>query len=263
MSTTNQIKVEVHFTLSHLDELQLKDKNVVVIDVLRSSTTIAAALQNGAKEIIPVSDIESAVKISGSLFGGVVLRGGERNGKMIEGFNLGNSPGEYTEQAVKNKSIIMLTTNGTVAIVKGRHAKNLVVGSFVNLSAVVALLDTLHDDVVIVCAGKENRFCLEDAICAGKIIDSLAKEGSVSMVLDDAATASSALAKTFGKTVLRMLKNSEHGRYLTSIGFANDLKVCSQIDSIPVLPVLSGSTVRLKKESSQPIRQAKIIGKDG
>ena len=115
MATKNKIIVEVRFAPAQLDELQLKDKNVVVIDVLRSATTIPMALQNGAKEIIPVADIESAVKISGSLFGEVVLRGGERNGRMIEGFNLGNSPSEYTEQAVKGKSIIFMTSNGTAA----------------------------------------------------------------------------------------------------------------------------------------------------
>jgi 2-phosphosulfolactate phosphatase len=111
-----QIQITVHFTPTDLDEMQLKDKNIVIIDVLRASTTIAAALQNGAKEIIPVNSVENAVKISGSLFGDVTLRAGERNSKMIEGFNLGNSPSEFTEDVVKGKSIILMTTNGSVAI---------------------------------------------------------------------------------------------------------------------------------------------------
>ena len=131
------MRLDVSFNAAQLDELQLRDKNVVVIDVLRASTTVAVALANGAREIIPVSTIESAVKISGSLFGEVTLRGGERNGKMIEGFNLGNSPAEYTEGTVRGKSIIFCTTNGSVAMFKSRFARRLLVGSFVNLSAVV------------------------------------------------------------------------------------------------------------------------------
>src|SRR6266850_4360450 len=173
---TKLINIEVHFTPAHLDEMQLKDKNIVVIDVLRASTTIATALNNGAKEIIPVSSIENAVKISGNLFGDVTLRAGERNARMIEGFNLGNSPLEYTEDVVRGKTIIFMTTNGSAAIVKGRHAKKLIVGSFVNLSAVVKCLSDLGGDFVIVCAGKENHFCLEDTVCAGKIVTRLARE---------------------------------------------------------------------------------------
>jgi 2-phosphosulfolactate phosphatase len=97
-----------------------------VLDVLRASSTITVALNNGAREIIPVASIESAVKISGSLFGEVTLRGGERNGKTIEGFNLGNSPLEYSEAAVKGKSIIYCTTNGSVAMARSRYARALI-----------------------------------------------------------------------------------------------------------------------------------------
>jgi 2-phosphosulfolactate phosphatase len=86
------MKLDVSFSANHFDDLQLRDKNIIVLDILRASTTTIVALANGAREIIPVANIESAVKISGSLFGEVTLRGGERNGKMIEGFNLGNSP---------------------------------------------------------------------------------------------------------------------------------------------------------------------------
>ena len=250
-----KIAIEVHLTPAELDEIQLKDKNVVVIDVLRSATTIATALQNGAKEIIPVGDIESAVKISGSLFGEVILRGGERNGKMIEGFNLGNSPAEYTEPAVKGKSIIFMTSNGTAAMVKGRYAKNLVVAGFINLSTVVDFLCTVGQDVLIVCAGKENKFCVEDAVCAGKIVSKLSREFEDSVDIDDGAKAAVALDQTFGKSILKMLKEADHGRYLTEIGFSEDLKLCSQVDSVPVLPLLSGNIIKLPKETPQTPRR--------
>ena len=110
------MRVEVFFTPHQVDEMYLRDRIVVVIDVLRASTTIAMALRNGAKEIIPVATVESAMKIVGNLFGDVTLLGGERNGKMIEGFNLGNSPLEYIEERVRGKSIIFSTTNGSQAM---------------------------------------------------------------------------------------------------------------------------------------------------
>lgn len=236
----------MHFSPAYLDEIALKDKNIVMVDVLRSSTTIVTALANGAKEIIPVSDIESAVKISGSLFGDVTLRAGERNGRMIEGFNLGNSPREYQEQTVKGKSIIFLTTNGTVAISKARYAKNLVVAGFTNLSAVVSFLADLQDDFIVLCAGKENKFCLEDVICAGKLLARFEEERKQSLVLDDGAIAAMALEKAFGKNILRMLKGCSHGQYLSEIGFSDDLKVCAQADTYPVVPSFTGSTIRLR-----------------
>jgi len=248
MPSEKQLTIEVYFTPAQLDEIQLKDKNVVVIDVLRASTTIATALHNGAREIIPVSTIESAVKISGSLFGEVTLRAGERNGKMIEGFNLGNSPLEFTEELVRGKSIIFVTTNGSAAIVKGRHAKNLVVASFVNLSPIVEFLAGLRENITVVCAGKGNNFCLEDSVCAGRIINRLAKHLGDELHVDDAGQAAVALDAAFGKSVIKMLKGSEHGRYLTEIGFGTDLKSCANLDSVPVLPVLYGNTLRLAKE---------------
>jgi 2-phosphosulfolactate phosphatase len=247
VQSKKQIQVTVHFTPANLDEMQLKDKNIVIIDVLRASTTIAMALQNGAKEIIPVNSVENAVKISGSLYGDVTLRAGERNARMIEGFNLGNSPDEFTEEIVKGKSIILMTTNGSVAIVKGKHAQNLVVAGFVNLTAVVDFLNKLDSDFVIICAGKENYFCLEDVVCAGRIINKLAKETDSVLLLDDAGEASLTLDKVFGKSILKTLKNSEHGKYLSEIGFADDLKVCAAVDSIDVLPMLTGNVIRLQK----------------
>src|SRR5512140_1668868 len=152
MKTPRQ--VSVNFAPWQIDEMSLNDKNVVVIDVLRACTTIAVALRNGAKEILPVSNIESAVKISSSLYGDVTLRGGERNGKMIEGFNLGNSPSEYAREAVDGKSIIFLTTNGSAAMVKGRYAKNQLIAGFVNLTSVVDALVKLGTDVTLICAGQ-------------------------------------------------------------------------------------------------------------
>jgi 2-phosphosulfolactate phosphatase len=255
------MKIDLSFSAGQFDELQLRDRTVVVIDILRASSTLVIALNNGAREIIPVASVESAVKISGSLFGEVTLRGGERNGKIIEGFNLGNSPMEYTESAVKGKSIIYCTTNGSVAMAKSRYARTLVIASFLNLSAAVAFLREENKDFLIICAGRMNsigNFSLEDAVCAGMMIQKLMAGESLELGLSDSAKAAYALYKSFGRSILKMLKNSEHGKYLTEIGFAEDLKICAQVDSVPVLPILSGTVIKLKKEEprNEPVQTA-------
>jgi 2-phosphosulfolactate phosphatase len=245
------MKIDLSFNAGQFDELQLREKNVIVLDVLRASSTITVALNNGAREIIPVASIESAVKISGSLFGEVTLRGGERNGKTIEGFNLGNSPLEYSETAVKGKSIIYCTTNGSVAMAKSRYARTLAVGSFINLTATTDFIRDENKDFLFICAGRANtigNFSLEDAVCAGMMIQNLLKAESLEVELSDSANAAHALYKSFGRSILKMLKTSEHGKYLIEIGFAEDLKICAQVDSVPVLPILTGTVIKLKKE---------------
>jgi len=249
------MKIDVSFNSLDLDELQLRDKNVVVIDVLRSSTTITVALNNGAREIIPVESIENAVKISGSLFGDVTLRGGERNGKMIQGFNLGNSPLEYSEATVKGKSIIFCTTNGSVAMYRSRFARHLAIGSFVNVSTVIDFIRGINSDFLLICAGRANafsNFSLEDAICAGMIIRKLLEDKSLTVELTDSSLGAQALQKAYGRSILKMLKNTEHGRYLIEIGFGEDIKLCANVDSVPVLPVLSGNVIRLRKDEGRP-----------
>lgn len=246
------MKIEVFFSLSQIDDLFLRDKNVVVIDVLRASTTVITALNNGAREIIPVNTIESAVKVSGNLFGDVVLRGGERNGKMIEGFNLGNSPFEYTAEAVKGKSIIFYTTNGAPAMWKARYAKNLLIAGFVNVSAVINKIKEIKEDVYILCAGKQTQFCIEDAVCAGMITKLLIDDEETEIDINDSAVAAVALFKNFSKNLLKMMRSSDHGKYLTEIGFEKDIEFCTAIDSFDVVPELSANVLKLKKKIESP-----------
>ena len=256
------MKIDLSFSVSHFDELQLRDKNVVIIDVLRASTTVTIALKNGAREIIPVGSIESAVKISGSLFGEVTLRGGERNGKIIEGFNLGNSPLEYSEQMVRGKSIIYCTTNGSVAMAKSRYARRLIIGSFVNITAVVEYIKKENVDFLFLCAGRMNSmglFSLEDAVCAGMIIAQLQKVESLTLELSDSALAAVALHKSYGRSIAKLLKTCEHGKYLSEIGFAEDLKICANVDSVPVLPMLVGTSIKLRKEEPPENTSTKVI----
>lgn len=246
------MRVELHFTPHQIDELALRNKTVVVIDVLRASTSIAAALYNGAKEVIPVTTVERAVKISGNLFGDHVLRGGERNGKMIEGFNLGNSPFEYTEEKVRGKAIIFSSMNGSLAIEKARFAANVAIGGFVNISLVAQLLKELKQDFVILCAGNDGMFSIEDSVCAGMLVQRLVDDDTLVLSLSDAAIAAAMLYKGYSRNLLKMVKNSEHGKYLTSIGFADDLPVCAGVDTIPLLPQLVGNVIRARRDEEKP-----------
>jgi 2-phosphosulfolactate phosphatase len=247
------MRIDVYLTPGQIDELQLRDKNVVVIDVLRTGTTIATALSNGAKEVIPVESVEAAVKISASLFGEVVLLGGERGGKIIEGFHLGNSPSEYAESVVKGKSIVFTTTNGALALAKGRYAKQMVIAAFVNIARVVDFIRNLKEDIFILCAGNQSAtggFSLEDAVCAGMIIHKVEQGSEGGIELSDSASGALILYRSFARNISRMLEGSEHGRHLVEIGFKDDLKTCASIDSIPVLPLLSGSVIRLAQDST-------------
>jgi len=242
------MRVDLYFTPHQADEQALRERTVVVIDVLRASTSIATALRNGAREVIPVPTVESAVKISANLFGDITLLGGERNGRMIEGFHLGNSPLEYSEEKVRGKSIIFSTTNGSLAMAKARYAKEMVVCGFVNLSVVVNFLIQNPRDFVVVCAGSNGMFSLEDAVCAGMLLQKMFNGRPEGYELSDGAHAALALYKGFGKSIQKMVMNTEHGLYLQQIGFGDDLKVCAGVDTVPVLPLLDGNVIKLRRD---------------
>jgi len=227
-----------------LEELYFTNKTVVVIDVLRASNTIINALQNGAKEIIPVAAVEFAVKVSGGMFGGQTLLGGERNTKKIEGFALGNSPLEYTDSVVEGKTIVFYTTNGTPAIVKAKFSEYLIICSFANISAVAKILIKKKKDFEILCAGRNNTLSLEDIICTGYLIDEITN-GKKNIPLTDSAKASLTLYKTIGKNIKKFLSETDHGKLLINNGFDEDVVFCSQVNSSEVVPVFSNNSLKL------------------
>lgn len=238
------MKCNVIISPFSVDELYFTGKTTVVIDVLRASNTIITALKNGAKEIVPVASVEFAVKVSGGMFGGQTLLGGERNTKKIDGFALGNSPLEYSEKAISGKSIVFFTTNGSRAIVKAKFSENLFVCSFSNIAAVAKHLAKLKRDFEIVCAGRNNSFSLEDSICAGKLVLYM-QELDENLELSDSSNACLALNKTLGKNILDMLKNSDHGKLLIENGFGEDLILCSKLNNTKVVPFFRENVVKL------------------
>ncbi|MFH1198261.1 MAG: 2-phosphosulfolactate phosphatase [bacterium] len=238
------MRIHVIFSPIQLEELYFANKTTVVIDVLRATSVIMTALNNGAKEVIPVNSIEFAMKVSGNAFGGSTLLGGERNTKMIEGFSIGNSPLEYTKEAVSGKSLILFTTNGSKAIVKAKFSETLLIASFLNLHTVVKSLVDLKKDVELICAGVNGMFCIEDTICAGKIISELLKK-MPDVELSDSARVSVALNKSFGKKIQQMLSDTEHGKLLIKNGFESDIEYCAQVDVIKRVAKFSSGSIKL------------------
>ncbi len=241
------MRIDVFFTPHEINEDRLKDRTAVVVDVLRFSTTVCAALSAGAKEIIPADSIEAAIQLANNLSRDAILLCGEREGKLIPGFNLGNSPLEYTPKKVKGKTLVFGTTNGSPTLVKSRASARTVVTGFVNLAATVTALLDAKQATVIICAGKLGQFALEDAVCAGMIIHELLQRSKSRWELSDSARAAQHLYDRDHLSLLPMISECEHGSYLSQIGMQDDLPVCIEVNRLPVLPVFSEGKIHLFK----------------
>ena len=239
------LKISLYFAHNYVEsDLVLKDKNVVVIDVLRTSTTMITGLSNGAKEIIPTESIAAAGMIGRNSRGQALLCG-EKHGKIIQGFNLGNSIKEYKEENVKGKILVFHSTNGTPSLIKSKFAQNCVIMGFVNMERVVQYLNELNEDFIILCAGKDGEFSLEDTVCAGMLVSRLKKASPRGKyVLTDSSRGASKLYSAYKQDILKMLNDSEHGQYLTSIGFGDDLNECGQVDKYNMLPILRSGVIK-------------------
>ena len=238
------INISLYFSHNYVESaLELKDKNIVVIDVLRTSTTMVTGLANGAKEIIPTEDAGTAGMMGRNSEGHSLLCG-EKNGKIIVGFNLGNSVKEYSKETVNGKTLIFSSTNGTPTMMKSKFARNCVILGFVNMSRVVKYLANLNEDFIILCAGKSGELSLEDTVCAGMLIKELTKNAPQKYILTDSALGSSKIYEAYKKSLLTMLHEAEHGKYLVSIGFEDDLLECSKVDVHNILPLLRNGVIR-------------------
>ena len=211
---------------------------VAVIDVLRATTSIAVALANGAKTVIPVEDVDEAMTRAKQFERSEVKTGGERKMLPIPGFDLGNSPGEFSAQNIGGCTVIMTTTNGTRALMALQGARDIVVASYVNHSAVSAMLRAASrsNDILIVCAGTEGHFSLEDAACAGRYVRSI-MQGNASIMVNDAAHACALIDGRYGDNISEIFKDSSHGSALAAAGYGDDLVACAQLDSHPVVPI--------------------------
>lgn len=233
------MRVDVLFGGVNIAPSDVAGRVVAVIDVLRASTSIAAAITNGARAVLPFESSEEAVTRSKAFERRDVLLAGERKMKPIAGFDLGNSPGEFTREIVEGKTVLMTTTNGTPAIANSAGARDVVVASYVNFTAVLTMLRTAlrgGTDIALICAGRDRQFGLEDAGCAGRFVYHVAKR-LTNVVLNDAAQACALVDRKYGDNIVKLFDASEHGQALRAAGYVDDLAACAVIDAYPVIPL--------------------------
>ncbi len=231
------MKIDVFFTPLGVNVGDLTGRGVVVIDVLRATTTVITALANGAKAVIPAATSEDAVRLASNLEKDGVLLAGERKSLKIEGFALGNSPREMSAAAVAGKIIVLATANGTPALVATQGGDPVLVGAPANFKALAARARAIlaqRGDLVIVCAGRERQFAVEDAYTAGRLIKAV-KKGLRKLALNDAATAAVALTDAFA-TWKEALEGSEAARQLAEVDLAEDVRFAAKADRFTVVP---------------------------
>lgn len=233
------MRLDVVFGGTSLMPGDVAGRVVAVIDVLRASTTIAVAMANGARAVVPLESPDEVVMRAKAFERSDVLMAGERKMLPIPGFDLGNSPRQFTRAAVEGKTVLLTTTNGTPAIVNTQGARDVVIASYVNFTAVLTMLRTAlrgGADVTLVCSGRDRQFALEDAGCAGRFVDNISN-GAPDVLLNDAAQACALIDRKFGDHLVGLFDASEHGRLLRDAGFGHDLDVCAAVDSAPVIPL--------------------------
>jgi 2-phosphosulfolactate phosphatase len=249
-------QVNVHFLPQLVAESDLAGSVVIVVDLLRASTTICEALAAGATEVVPFLEVEEAIAAAKEIGRAKVVLGGERKGGKIAGFDLGNSPSEYTSETVGGRPVYITTTNGTRALAHARAARRVFVGAFVNLSAVAACVIN-ESRVDILCAGTDGEQTFEDILAAGAIVDRMQQKSANGFKANEAAQGTrdewqllSFMAERERRTLIEQLaielRSTQGGRNLLSIGLDRDLLDCAQIERLSVVPELKVREWRIR-----------------
>ncbi len=231
-------KVEVSYTPETYSVYENTESIVVVTDVLRATSAICTALGNGAKSVIPVSTVEEAKAFQEKGY----LVGAERNGEKIEGFDFGNSPYSYMSSEIKEKSIVLTTTNGTKAINMAKESHQVVIGAFTNLNAVASYLHEQDRDVLILCSGWKGRYNLEDTLFAGALTEAL-NHRSMLNEIEDSALSAMYLYNLAKGDPYKFLMNSSHRRRLKKLNLKEDVRYCLQLDKVEIVPILKGDEI--------------------
>ncbi|MGI8978034.1 MAG: 2-phosphosulfolactate phosphatase [Pirellulaceae bacterium] len=242
--------LNVHLLPALVEPRELAGKTVVVIDVLRATTTIIHALAAGAKEVMPLLEVQEAQELARKLAPGAVL-GGERGGKRIAGFDLGNSPLEYTLAAVGGQTLVFTTTNGTRAMLRCAQARRILIAGFVNFSAVCRQLAE-EEQIEIVCAGTDGHVTREDTLLAGAIVEDCRRSRNDEWDCNDQAEIAAdawrtAVGTLSGRDPLAAaLRESRGGRNLIEIGHEDDIDLAAQIDRFDIVPELDVAAWRIR-----------------
>jgi 2-phosphosulfolactate phosphatase len=235
----------------HLDVLLLPgelsarprpEPTAVVVDVLRATTSIVMAFQHGCRSILPVADFEEAQQARMAAPGAVLA--GEQGGLRIPSFNLGNSPREFTREAVGGRDVILTTSNGTKTLRAVGGGRTVAIGAFLNRAAVGDWLVAREADSLIVCSGYEGAFSLEDALCAGAIVDRAAG-AAARVALGDGARACRTLWKEYAGDLPELLRETAWGQRMLAMGFGPDVEVCACVDVTVVVPTMERGRITL------------------
>lgn len=229
------MNVDVIISNEDIKEEKIKGKTVIIIDMLRATSVIVTALKSGCKKVIPVISINEAKEIVKDEREKYVL-GGERKALKIDGFDFSNSPLEYLKGAAKDKTLVITTTNGTRAINKSISAKNMLIGAMLNAVYVAKKAIELDNDIVIINAGTNGEFSIDDFICSGYIIECMLKEKSVKLS-DIAITANYIYNQN--KDIVGFVKKAKHYNILLNLGLKDDLEYCCKKDIIDIVPEFS------------------------
>lgn len=244
------MRLDVLLTPGELVPGELSERTVVVLDVLRASSSIVEALASGARTLYPVGTIEEAIRLANTLGRDQTLLAGERKALPIEGFDLGNSPAEFTSERLSGRMVVMSTTNGTLALAAAAAGGRVTVGSWLNFQAVVD--DIVRDgaEPVFLCAGRDRAFGLDDAVCAGQLAAAvMAARPDDAWELNDGARAAIALAQAYPDPA-EMFPQTAAGRAIIDAGLGDDLAYCAQRDLRDVLPVLQDRQITVAPPAS-------------
>lgn len=244
MSENNKPNLYTCLSPALLHLYDVSSSIVVIIDVLRATSTIATALYNGAKCIIPVDSVAECIRIGKQIEG---ITAGERDGKVAEGLEYGNSPFEYPRSFVENKTLVLTTTNGTklLHMALDKNAKGIITGSFPNLSAVCDYLLAQNQNVILGCAAWKDKVNIEDTLFAGAVINRIKDSFNINC---DASHIAENLCHSGKKDLYAFMKknNASHYQRLTGFGLEKDIRYCLTNDGANVLPLYEGGKLVVK-----------------
>lgn len=229
------MNIEVCFSPQSYPLFHNPNAIVVVIDILRATSAITTAFYNGVAKMIPVATVEEAIKYKENGF----MVAAERDGEVLAGFDLGNSPFGYMNTKVKGKTIAITTTNGTQAINAAKDAHKIIIGSFLNIDIVIEYLRKEKKDVLFLCAGWKNKFNIEDSLYAGAVAEALIYKYGFNSICDS-TIASMELYKQAKHNLYDFLSNSSHRNRLARLDLERDIRYCLTANQCPVLPVIEG-----------------------
>lgn len=236
------MKVDAIISADYIKEELIKDKIIVVIDMLRATSVITTAMINGCKEVIPLLTVEEALEKK-KLYGAEsCVLGGERKAMKIDGFDFSNSPLEYTEDVIKDKTLIITTTNGTRTLTSCTSAERVFIGSMLNVRAVADKLLNINKDVVIVNAGTNGQFSMDDFICTGAIIKEMMNCSSKLDLTDIAKTAM--MSYEGHPEIIDFIKDARHYNVMMGLGLEEDISYCIKKDITTIVPEYKDGIIR-------------------